>query len=124
MLRALLRIMKRNGVIVGLFAVLTFGAAFPGLLGGHQRDLAAAHQHIHTDGDAHVHAVEHEHARGHSTPSDPCDHDCCAPGCLLLVAVAGMASDPVYFESGRFAGRQDRRTNGLTPLTIERPPRG
>ena len=123
MLRALLRIMKRNGVVVGLFAFLTFGAAFPGSLAGHERNPVAAHQHIHADGDARVHAVENGHPGGHSTASDPCDHDCCAPGCLSLVAVADMASGPVFFESARFAGRQDRRADGMTPLTVERPPR-
>ena len=123
MLRALLRIMKRSGVIVGLFAFLTVGAVFPGLLGCHERGAVTVHHHSADETAAIGHDVDHSRLTDHAVAGDLCGGDCCAPGCCALIGVAITASAPLAFESGRMIGHQDRRADGLTPLTIERPPR-
>ena len=115
MLRAILRIMQRNGVVVGLFAFLALGALFPGLLGGPEH-CAAALMH-------HSHDIGHDHAGGRPAAGDTCVHDCCTPGCLSMIGVEGLATAPDYVESGLVTGSQERHADGLTPLTIERPPR-
>ena len=123
MLRAMLRIMKRNGVVVGIFAFLILGAAFPGMLGAHEHGAAAFVHHGHGTHAVVGQDINHDHVGGRPAAGDACVHDCCAPGCLSVIGVEGLVTAPDYVESGLVTGSQERHADGLTPLTIERPPR-
>ena len=137
MLLTMLRIMKGNGFVAGLFIFLAVGFVFPSLYGDHGHGaLAVVHQesygesvalgqrHEHGDFDvAHVsHACSYEHGDSHSGPAQ-CNDDCCAPGCCALSVTAEVGVHPGYFEMGRFMRTEDRHLAGLSPLTADRPPR-
>ena len=123
MLRALLRIMKRSGVFVGLFAFLTLGTAFPGSMGFHDHGAVTGHHHGAGVNAGVSHDLTPGSASDHAIAGDSCGGDCCAPGCCALIVVAVATFAPPTFEWGRITGVQDRRVDGLTPLTDDRPPR-
>ena len=66
--------------------------------------------------------VDCSHGDVHYVAGD-CGDDCCMAGHHTMLPAVAVTADPVYFDSGLVADSQYRHTDGLTPLTVERPPR-
>lgn len=124
MLRTIHRAMKRNGVIVALFAFLTLGAVFSHSLGCHQHGaIAVAHFHGQDEIAAFDHGLHHEHPGDSSAPQSSCTNECCAPGCLSLIDNTGGEASRINTKSEPLPFGTDGCADSLASLTLDRPPK-
>lgn len=123
MLRALQRMMKRSGVLVGLFALLSVASLFPHLVSCQEHSAFAVHHHAPGETLAIGHDLDHTGGSDHAVVGDNCGGDCCAPACCALLDSANFESAPMTIEIGRLSAFSDRYADGSVPVAIERPPR-
>lgn len=123
MLRALLRIMKGNGVIAGLFALLTINAVFPHFVICQEHGVVALYQHSSDESAAVDQDPDYGQAGDHTLAGDSCGGGCCAPGCCAVIGVEVALSVPGLFASTHVTRPPDLSGEGLATPTAERPPR-